>query len=318
MEPNAFISMLSLAGAVFAASLVGSAHCAGMCGGLVLLAVSPDGTARKPWSRQFAYHGGRGIGYTLLGVLAGAIGLSMQSTAKLAGVQHAAAWVAGAAMILIGIAMAWHALGWSMPRFMRSSTTGSCPGSGPGPWRLLATALHRRAFRLDPTTRAFAIGLLTPMLPCGWLYLFAITAAGTASPVLGGVVMASFWLGTVPILAALGAGLGLLTGPIRKRLPVVGALLVVALGLLTVTGRLSIPASMTERMLADAQGGMIAASLNGDGNDDVGSSGTSVERALKQIRGIDDSALPCCNPTGDVEGTETPGIDEMSDESGAP
>jgi len=44
------------------------------------------------------------------------------------------------------------------------------------------------------------LGILTGLLPCGWLYLFIATAAVSASATNGMVVMSLFWLGTLPYL----------------------------------------------------------------------------------------------------------------------
>jgi sulfite exporter TauE/SafE len=101
---------------------------------------------------------------------------------------------------------------------------------------------HRAAFALNPTGRAATIGLLTALLPCGWLYAFAFTAAGTGSPAWGAGVMATFWAGTVPLMAVLGAGIRMVTGPLHARLPLLTGLIVTGAGVFTATGRLSAPA----------------------------------------------------------------------------
>ena len=44
--------------------------------------------------------------------------------------------------------------------------------------------------------------------------------------------MATFWLGTVPVLVGLGAAASRLAGPMCRRLPVLSAAVVLALGLL--------------------------------------------------------------------------------------
>jgi len=102
--------------------------------------------------------------------------------------------------------------------------------------RLLALG-HHAAMGLSPTRRALVIGLLTTLLPCGWLYAFAAVAAGTASPALGALTMAVFWLGTLPVLVSLGAGVQRLTGAMGRRLPHLTALVLIAVGLWTLIGR---------------------------------------------------------------------------------
>ncbi|MCA8923208.1 MAG: sulfite exporter TauE/SafE family protein, partial [Planctomycetes bacterium] len=90
---------------------------------------------------------------------------------------------------------------------------------------------------LPPRTYAALLGLLTPLLPCGWLYVFAVVAAGTASPLRGAAVMAAFWLGTVPILFALALGLQAAAQRLRSAAPALGGLLLVGVGALLVADR---------------------------------------------------------------------------------
>jgi hypothetical protein len=99
------------------------------------------------------------------------------------------------------------------------------------------TAGHRFAAGRPPVVRALATGLLTTLLPCGWLYAFVISAAGTGSPAFGALTMAVFWVGTVPILVTLGAGLRAITGALGRRLPTVTAAAVVVVGLATIVMR---------------------------------------------------------------------------------
>ncbi|MBI4955507.1 MAG: sulfite exporter TauE/SafE family protein, partial [Myxococcales bacterium] len=106
--------------------------------------------------------------------------------------------------------------------------------------RLLARA-HAAWSRRPPVWRALALGVLTSLLPCGWLWAFVVSAAGTASPWGGALVMAAFWLGTVPALLGLGLGLGLLLAPLKKRLPLLTPALLVALGLVLVVWRAQMP-----------------------------------------------------------------------------
>jgi sulfite exporter TauE/SafE len=46
--------------------------------------------------------------------------------------------------------------------------------------------------------------MLNGLLPCGFVYFFAITAASTASPLYGALVMMLFGLSTIPAMFSLG------------------------------------------------------------------------------------------------------------------
>lgn len=213
---------------VLVASLVGSIHCAAMCGGFVCIyagASAPRGLANLP--AHLAYNGGRFVSYVTLGALAGAIGARVDDLGRFAGFTRGAAVLAGILMV------AW-ALG-----IIAASLGVRVPGTIAPEWakRRLGSALVAMRDR-PPVARAAATGLLTTLLPCGWLYTFVVTAGGTGS-VLGGMgVMAAFWLGTVPILLGLGLGAQRLLGPVARRLPLASAALVLVLGLLSISGRL--------------------------------------------------------------------------------
>ena len=118
-------------------------------------------------------------------------------------------------------------------------------------------ALWKRGFgavsRRGPVARALAIGSLTALLPCGWLYLFAATAAGTGGALSGAAVMAAFWAGTVPALALVGIGARRLAGPLARRAPAFSATLLVVLGLLALGGRLT-PPSFADAAVAGVEG----------------------------------------------------------------
>jgi len=215
---------------VLVASLLGSVHCAGMCGGLVLFAVGADGKLRKQARLHVAYHAARGLAYTALGVAAGTIGAATDIGTRLNGGVRASAVVAGVLMVALGVAALLQNLG-VLHAILRP----------PKALQKTAETAHRRAFALPPVHRAAAVGFLTPLLPCGWLYAFVVVAAGTGSPLFGAAVMASFWMGTLPLMGLLGLGLNTLTGPLRQRLPAVTSIIVIALGLLTALGRVNIP-----------------------------------------------------------------------------
>ncbi|MBX3378484.1 MAG: sulfite exporter TauE/SafE family protein [Phycisphaeraceae bacterium] len=224
--------MIALAGAVLTASLLGSTHCAGMCGAFAAFATSPD-EKERPVSRaalNAAYNAGRLATYLLLGLTAGAVGAAFELGGAMMGVQRIASLTAAGLMIGIGvIALMRHA--------------GVRIGRAPLPAVLMkmAHAGHVRAFSLPPAPRAFAIGLLTTFLPCGWLYTFVLTSAGTASPALGALLMAVFWIGTLPAMVAIGVGAQYLTGSMRRHLPLATNLLLIGVGMWMVLARISAP-----------------------------------------------------------------------------
>lgn len=220
------------------ASLLGSSHCVGMCGPLAIWA---GGAAEERRGSHIAlasslYHLGRLVTYTLAGLIAGALGQLADIGGQMLGTQLVAARLVGAAMIVIGLVQ----LGRLTIRF-RQPTASSRAIGGREPRPALTTRILIRLrpyiFRLPLPMRGLLTGLLTTLLPCGWLYLFALIAAGTGSMLLGPVVMAAFWLGTVPALVALVAGTQLMAAKFRYLIPGIAALMLIIGGGFTASGR---------------------------------------------------------------------------------
>lgn len=166
--------------AVLIASLIGSPHCAIMCGPL---AVSFAGDRK----RFYAYHLGRFLSYATVGALAGAFGQSVLTKARYP-------WVSGFAVGFIAIAMiylglrAWHGkpLHVRLPKLLEKYLEKI--------WRILPQA------NLPGPVVGGIAGALTVFLPCGHLYGFIVGSVATGSALNGAIFMAAFWLGTVPAL----------------------------------------------------------------------------------------------------------------------
>ncbi|MBX7169166.1 MAG: sulfite exporter TauE/SafE family protein [Pirellulales bacterium] len=255
--------MTALFWATFVASLLGSPHCAGMCGPLALVAAAHGSRHdRRPMLAWALYHGARLIGYATLGATAAAFGAAVDLGADWLGLQRIAAVLAGAMMIVLGtiaLARLWGRgmLHFSAPRWLQT--------------RLQAA--HRRLGTWPPQARAAAIGALTVFLPCGWLYAFVITAAGTATPWLGAAVMFVFWLGTVPLLSALAFGARPLAARLGRAAPLLTAVLLIAVGVQTVA----------VRAWANYQGLSAPAVA------------TTLDGAVRHIEQLPERSMPCCH-----------------------
>lgn len=216
---------LPLLGAVLSASLVGSIHCAGMCGPFVAV-YSASGPGMEPGRRgaalsHLAYHSVRGASYVVLGALGGAAGKAMNWAGESAGVVHVAALLSSILVLLWGASVLLPALR------IRSPLTGFFG------LKLSQLGTKPRVFR------ASLLGALTPFLPCGWLYAFVVTAAGTGSVLGGALLMGTFWLGTVPALLGMGALLSRVGERLRARVPVFTGVALILIGTLGVFQRVS-------------------------------------------------------------------------------
>jgi sulfite exporter TauE/SafE len=69
-------------------------------------------------------------------------------------------------------------------------------------------SVYQSSFRLllhsQKWSSFYLLGMLNGLIPCGFVYFFAVKAASTASPLWGGVVMVVFGLATIPALLTLG------------------------------------------------------------------------------------------------------------------
>jgi len=281
--------MIALLAAVLAASFLGSAHCAGMCGCFALLAARDGGARSGPGAiaRQVAaYHGARGAAYGILGAIAGGLGAALDLGGGLVGWQRAAAVLAGASLVAIG--------GVSLLRLFGMRVRVPRIGTGGGArWRRFATAGHRFAARFRGARRAAWIGGLSALLPCGWLYAFLVTAAGTGSILGGALVMLAFFLGSVPVLALIGCGgaslgrvgsgsaagprSGSAGGPKRWVRPVrlAASLVVIAVGVGFATARASLP---LERLAPEPA-----------------SEGADLDAEVSRVESLDTDSMPCCH-----------------------
>lgn len=251
--------------AVLAASLFGSLHCAGMCGALVAFAVGGtevDSLASRV-ILQVAYHGGRLLTYALLGAVCGLLGAALDLGGSMVGLHRSAAALAGVTMVAFGIAAVLRYRGMHLPS-----------ARVPAGLQRILVAGQRLAIGLKPLPRALTIGLLTALLPCGWLYAFALIAAGTGSAGWGAAIMVAFWAGTVPVLASVGAAVQTLTGTLGRRLPLITALLLVALGLGTIAERFVL------------SGEPLVTPFSASGSTDLD----------QQIQAASQTPPPCCQP----------------------
>jgi sulfite exporter TauE/SafE len=234
--------MLALIAAILLASVLGSFHCAGMCGAFLAIASgAPGGGTRRQAMLQGSYHLGRLLSYTALGASAGAAGKLINVAGALAGFRPAAAALAAFTMIAFALVMLLRARGVSIGRI-----------GLPESWLALMRIGQRAALDRPPVVRAILIGLFTTMLPCGWLYAFAVSAAGTGSALRGAVAMAAFWAGTLPVLVALGAGIRGALGAVGRRLPTLTIIAMLAAALYTLTARAALdPLALITRTKGD-------------------------------------------------------------------
>lgn len=194
--------------AVLGASLAGSMHCVSMCGGLVSVAASTK--------RAIAgYHVGRLLGYLFLGALAGFLGEKILGT-KLAGIPPLlAAFAVSLGLITMGIGV-WQGRSMHLPGLT------------------MATKIYFFLTRWKQTNpSSFVVGLMSILLPCGWLHGFVLGAVTTQSPIRGGVFLFFFWAGTLPAMSATPWLIHNVFKPLSFRVPRLSAMLLIGAGCFT-------------------------------------------------------------------------------------
>jgi len=190
----------------FTLGLVGSVHCAQMCGPIVL-AYSIAMGAQPPVKMALAhasYNAGRIATYSILGAAAGYLGHAMCLAGRLAGVENIAVIVAGAIMIIGGL--------W---------TAGLFPTSQLVQIQSLKLTPLKRLMHSASARSKLGLGLMLGFLPCGLIYAALMKATSTADPISGAVTMFSFGVGNAIALLFLGmfsSTIGRRLGPYSTRL----------------------------------------------------------------------------------------------------
>jgi len=172
-------------------------HCIGMCGGIVIAYSSTK--VQQKWNKleqssaHLLYSLGRVVTYSILGAVFGSIGavITFSNTAN-----GTLLLVAGVVMILAGFSLLGKLKFLTLIEHSVSKSS----------W-------YQNSFKAllsgDTLASFFLLGMLNGLLPCGFVYFFAITAASTADPLYGAFVMAIFGISTIPAMFSLGFFVGI-------------------------------------------------------------------------------------------------------------
>jgi sulfite exporter TauE/SafE len=152
--------------AALVAGLATGVHCAGMCGPLVCAVRA----------RPVGYHAMRVVAYALVGGILGALGGTVGGFFS-GGFTRVLPWVFVAVLLVMGLGLERRI---------------------PKPQFMAALLLRLRLGRW--------LGIVTPLLPCGPLYLMFGVAVFAGSFASGALLMACFAAGTIPVFGLLQAG----------------------------------------------------------------------------------------------------------------
>ena len=160
--------------------LVTSVHCVGMCGPIACGLSAMPATEGERMLAATSYHGARLTSYAIVGAICGSIG------------KQPLQWVFNSPAVILPWIMVLVFLVFALGLEKRL----------PRPVALLkyAARLRFKTARLTPIRSGLALGFLTPLLPCGPLYLLFGAALLSGSGWRGAEFALAFGLGTVPLL----------------------------------------------------------------------------------------------------------------------
>ena len=183
------VNLLTIVSIAFLGSF---GHCIGMCGGIVLaystIKIEPASSKVSKTIAHLLYNFGRVLTYTILGAMFGALGgvVIFDNSAN-----AVLLIVAGVAMIFAGLSLMGKIKFLTIIEHSISSSN-----------------FYKKSFQKILHSKSnvsfFVLGMLNGLLPCGFVYFFAITAASTASPLYGAFVMFIFGISTIPAMFSLG------------------------------------------------------------------------------------------------------------------
>lgn len=215
--------------------LAGSLHCVGMCGPL-LLAIPLQ--AKEKWDiikQMLVYHSGRIMTYAALGILFGLLGKGL----ALAGLQKVLSITAG--VFMLGMAL----MAWKFEQLVTA-----LPGFGLFTQKV-KTGIGR-LLRNNPNSSTFSIGLLNGLLPCGMVYAALAGALASFGGVEGGIFMAFFGLGTLPLLLMVNIFSQSFGINVRKKIRMAQPVLLGIVGILLLQRGLNLDLSLFESSVPKA------------------------------------------------------------------
>ena len=219
--------------------LLGSVHCLGMCGPLVVAYAlhnkSADNAGQSGWgswslrgvAHHVAFHSGRILTYGLLGAIAA--GLSGAAAVRIFFVQASGIMNIIGGLVLIVLALVVLKV-LPFPEWLTSLSLS--PESFWG--RRLPHLL-----RSQRMAHKMMLGMAIGFLPCALSWAMVVTAAATQEPVRGGLTMVIFGVGTVPLLLLTGVSAHLVSLRMRFLGERLAAITIIVMGVVMVARGIS-------------------------------------------------------------------------------
>jgi sulfite exporter TauE/SafE len=192
--------------------LLGTGHCMGMCGPLVI--AFPGHI--KTLSAHAWYHLGRVFTYTGIGFVLGMMSRALQSLGGMAHLQVGMSALAALFLLLFGLSRSGLI---NEPKVLQAANLKKLPGFGAA---IKASGRKRSASMLP-------IGLLLGFIPCGLSYAAFARAFASGGALEGGLLLVAFGAGTLPWLFVLGTAASKFMVKYRSLSDVLSGMLMIAM-----------------------------------------------------------------------------------------
>lgn len=205
----------------FLASILGSTHCIAMCGGFSCLAGSNNHS--KPRTQSLTgislYNIGRLLSYLIIVNSIYAFDISLRNLSILSS-------FAGILLLAIMLSQLGQLMGLGhliaknkLIKFFSESFI-----------NYYAVSLSKIT-NSSSSLKTLFLGILTTLIPCGWLYLNLGLASAQENIFKSNLIIFAFWLGTVPALSAVGLSAGLITKRFSGLSKIIAYIIVILLSL---------------------------------------------------------------------------------------
>jgi len=212
---------------LFLAGILTGFHCVSMCGGFVVSYTAKNAVnGYKGFKQHLIYGGSKVISYTIIGGIFGLIGGAVAFSVGLRG------WIA----ILAGIFMVFYALSMFGLKFFRKFQI--------HPKFLTKVSTNISSKAKGPYKAPFTIGLLNGLfIACGPLQAMYLYAMGTGNFLIGAMSLATFGLGTLPIMLGFGSLTTVISHKTTAKILKISAIIVLILGLIMLNRGLTLTGS---------------------------------------------------------------------------
>lgn len=190
----------------FLLGLLGSFHCAVMCGPIALSLPSSNKTKLNFLLERFFNNFGRVVTYAFFGMLFGFFGERI----FMAGFQQIIS-------IVIGIAIIFYLIKPFVKPLLKKNTNLFQIESGKSNLSFFKN-IFAKFYSKNSKASLFGIGVLNGFLPCGFVYIALTGAVALRTPLSGALFMAFFGIGTLPMMLGISMSKNFVSLNLRRKI----------------------------------------------------------------------------------------------------